>query len=344
MPKSSLTPSGVREILQRVAIKSMTYRFYHWDWGESINIEGLWRTYEVTAERRFAEFVQRMIDGWISHSPDPWYPDHVGPGSVLVSLWQETGDWRLLAYAKRLADFLANLPRNSFGGYFHRPDLPDRSKMIWVDSMQTDAPFLCHLGLATGETRWFDAGADHIIGHVKALQDPDSGLFNHAYDDGCKRTNGTFWGRGNGWAFLGLVYTLKSLPKESPGYSVILRSLESLAESLKSWQDAKTHLWHTVINHFDTYLEASASLMIAEGFLQAVQHGLIPKTYGSVGASAWEALWDQVNRDGVVQNVSARCPAANNAEAYNHRPVGGHWPWGQGAYQLAATSYWECAR
>ena len=75
-----MSPEAVQQRISRVAERSMRYRYYHWDWGEAINIEGLLGAWRVTKDERFANFVRRMVDGWLLHSPDPFYPDHVAPG------------------------------------------------------------------------------------------------------------------------------------------------------------------------------------------------------------------------------------------------------------------------
>src|SRR5262245_50776998 len=193
---------ATKSIVRQVAKKAMLYRYYHWDWGEAIAMEGLWLAYQITGKEEFGNFVRKMVQSWVSYTRDPWYPDHVGPGYMLLVLWEESGDLSVLSYAKLLGDHLIHLPRSSFGAYFHRPDLPDRAKMVWVDSIQTDAPFLCALARATGERRWQDYAVDHIMGHVQALQDPRTGLFHHNYNDAIGQKNGCFWGRGNGWAAL----------------------------------------------------------------------------------------------------------------------------------------------
>ncbi|MSS73672.1 MAG: hypothetical protein EXS64_19620 [Candidatus Latescibacteria bacterium] len=329
----------LRDLMARVAAKSLTYRYYHWDWGEAIAMEGIWAAAQVTGETRFTDFVRRMAEGWLAHSPDPWYPDHVGPGRVLLDLWQQGGDLRFLGYARRLGEHLVRLPRASCGGSFHRPDLPDRARMIWVDSMQTDAPFLCRLAAATGEARWYDAAAEHIAGHIAALQNPGTGLFCHNYDDGRGRVNGAFWGRGNGWAALGLVHTLELLPKDHAGYSTIHKSLERLSATIAARQDERTGLWHTVVDHPETYLEGSVSLMFANALMRAVRAGLLPGDCAGVGERAWNALWDQVGPDGLVSNISQRTPPRERPADYNLPPVGGHYPWGQGPYLLAAATY-----
>ncbi len=332
-----MSPEAVRQLISQVAERSMRYRYYHWDWGEAINIEGLLGAWRVTKDERFANFVRRMVDGWLLHSPDPFYTDHVAPGRVLIELWKDSADWRLLSYAKRMAEFLVSLPKTSSGGFLHRPDLPDFASFMAVDCIQTDAPFFCSLARATGAPRWYDAAADHIQGHIRALQDSKSGLFAHAYDSAGNRSSPIAWGRGNGWAILGLADTLDLLPPDHPGYDGILDSFRHLVDSLSALQDQESGLWHTVLDHPETYLETSASLMIAGALMLALARRILPDSYDRCARLAWQGCRDLVDSNGVVKGVSARTPPRRDAAPYNTIPTGGAYPWGQGAYLIAAV-------
>lgn len=337
-------PSSRRELcklVECVAGKAMAYRYYHWDWGEAIAMEGLWQAETITEHEGYHAYVERRVRGWIAHSPEPWYPDHVGPGRVLVELWRATEDEALLDYARALARHLSHLPRSRLGAFLHRPDLPDRAGMVWVDSMHTDAPFLCRLAEATADAGWFDLAAEHLGGHIQALQDPETHLFHHHYDEQTGRQNGVFWARGNGWAMLGLVRCLELLPPTHPEHAALSRSLENLAAAVLDAQDSGTALWHTVMDRADTYLEVSASLMFSCGLMRAGRAGLLDGAVAHAGARAWNRLWPAVDPDGTVQGVSSRTPPHRDPAAYQLRPVGKSYPWGQGAYLLAAAASLE---
>jgi unsaturated rhamnogalacturonyl hydrolase len=325
--------------MDAVAARAMAYRYYHWDWGEAVAMEGLFRAYGLNQDPAIGAFLKRMIDGWLRHSPEPWYPDHVGPGRVLLNLWRDAGEERLLAYAVQLAEFLTALPKSSSGAYYHRCDLPDQATFVAVDCIQTDGPFLAALAEATGDMRWYDAAVDQLRGHAGVLQDEESGLFAHAWDASGIRNGPLHWGRGNGWAILGLVDTLDLLPSGHPSRGRILESLTRLAGSLARLQDHDSGLWHTVLDEPATRLETSSSLMFTAAFLLAVARGLLPPSFAEAAESAWASCCRLVSEEGVVQGVSARTPPRRDPAAYNSIPVGGAWPWGQGPYLIAAASY-----
>jgi unsaturated rhamnogalacturonyl hydrolase len=334
----------VRERMDAVAARAMAYRYYHWDWGEAVAMEGLLRLYRLNRDPKIGAFLQRMIHGWMQHSSDPWYPDHVGPGRVLLDMWRTNGDEHLLAYAVRLGEFLTALPRSSLGAYYHRCDLPDLAAFVAVDCIQTDGPFLAALAEATGDARWHDAAVDHLLGHVAVLQDEKSGLFAHAWDVSGTRSGPLHWGRGNGWAILGLVDTLDLLPSGHRSRGRILESLTQLAGTLAKLQDRSSGLWHTVLDQPGTGLEISASLMFTAAFLLAVARGMLPSSFGEIAKSAWAGCGSRVSPEGIVQGVSARTPPRRDPMAYDAIPTGGAWPWGQGPYLIAASRYLESLR
>src|SRR5207247_6170163 len=117
----------------------------------------------------------------------------------------------------------------------------------WVDSMQTDAPFLCALAGATGEARYHDQAADHLAGQVASLQDARTALFHHGYSDETGRTNGVAWGRGNGWAALALAGTLARLPRAHPRWRGLAEAFQSQVDALLRCQHA-SGAWPTVID------------------------------------------------------------------------------------------------
>jgi unsaturated rhamnogalacturonyl hydrolase len=336
-----MTAGEVRRRMRHVADKAMSYRYYHWDWGEAIAMEGLWLAAGITDVETYRRYVERMVRGWIAHSPEPWYPDHVGPGSVLIDMWRATDDPALLRYALALGRHLADLPRCRDGAFFNRPDLPDRARMVWVDSMQTDGPFLCRLAEATGDAGWFDRAAVRIRGHIQVLQDAETHFFHHNYDEetGCR--NGVCWARGNGWAMLGLVRCLESLPREHAAYGAILTNFQDFAAAIVRAQEPATSLWHTVLGRPETYTEASASLMLSCGLMRAGRAGLLRHAVAAAGARTWTRLWQAIDPDGTVQNVSGRTPPRRDPVAYQRPPLGGNYPWGQGAYLLAAAAWLE---
>jgi rhamnogalacturonyl hydrolase YesR len=62
-----------------------------------------------------------------------------------------------------------------------------------------------------------------------------------------KVLHGYGWGRGQGWALLGLVDLLERLPAATEGRPRLLDDLHQLAAGVRDSQDAGG-LWHTLIH------------------------------------------------------------------------------------------------
>lgn len=322
--------------IERVARKTLAYRFFFWDWGEAIATEGLLAAGAATGEPEYYRWVSRAIDRWIERSPEPFWPDHVGPGLAVLEYYRHSRQPHLLEYARALAAHLDRLPRASTGARLHRPDKPDITRLVWVDSMQTDAPFLCALACATGETRYHDQAVEHLAGQVASLQDARTALFHHAYSDETGRPSGVAWGRGNGWAALGLAGTLSRLPRTHPRWPWLAERFQSQVDALLRGQHA-SGAWPTVIDRPTAPLEASTTVMLAHALAVGSRVGALDGRAHSAAERAWAAVETGVDETGVVEGVSERTPPRPDPESYEARPLGGFYPWGQGPWLLEAA-------
>jgi unsaturated rhamnogalacturonyl hydrolase len=338
MPAASfarLSPSAA-ELIHRLASRTMEYPYRVWGYGEGIGLEGLLRASEITGERSYGAFVHGLVQGWAVGRPDVRFADHVAPGRVLLEVYERTGDARLLEQAYRLAELFDGFPRTPLGTALHRPDHETFRSYAYVDCIHVDAPFLCRIARISGDDRFRDLGVELLLGHIRVLWDESAGLFHHLYDHSSDRTNGAFWGRGNGWAILGLIDTLEELPDGDPRRPLLERHLRRQAESLAGLQDASGH-WRTVLDEPGSYLESSLAAFFCTAFTRAVQVGLLGDSYLDVAERAWIALSSRVDGRGTVLQVSEGTPPGN-AEHYARVPTGGPYPWGQGPALLAASA------
>lgn len=167
------------------------------------------------------------------------------------------------------------------------------------------------------------------------LQD-ETGLVNHAYDDVRGDSNHVHWARGNGWAALGLVWCLQSLPTDHSGYVRIAERFRRLIDAVVRCSSKEASGWSTVLDDPDTYIEASASLMLCCAVLGGVRLGILPQITADFGLRVWQMLAAHVDERGIVDGVSGRTPPREDSDSYNRVPIGAY-VWGQGAYLLAAT-------
>lgn len=322
-------------LLQRVADCTMRWPFRMWGFGEGIALRGLLAAYRATRQAEYYGFVRALLRAYLARGVAKTNEEHVAPGTELLLLFEETGETDLLTAAQKLAALNASFPANKFGARMHRPDMPGWRKQLWVDCLDVDAPFLVRLGRLTDDAGYIEQGLGEILGYTRALQvettDEDTGLFWHGYEMDCGN-NGQLWARGNGWALMGLVETLKLLPQSSVACRELGERLWRLCHALKRHQHLDG-LWHTVITQTETYLESTLAVMAAFALREAFAAGLLSEDeFGEMEGNARAAAHRCINEEGALALVSDATPVGE-LKMYATRPFG-VFPWGQGPLLL----------
>ncbi|MCI0391629.1 MAG: glycoside hydrolase family 88 protein [Acidobacteria bacterium] len=319
------------ELIHRVAARTMRWNFRTWGFGEGVALRGLLDAHRVTGSAEYFGFVYALLRVYIGRGVAVSNEDHVAPGRELLFVYEQTGEEDFLVAAKKLAAMHTRFSSNKHGARMHRPDLPGWRKQIWVDCMEMDAPFLARLGRLTGEEEYYAQAAEEITAYARCLQDEATGLFFHGWEEDCG-SNGQLWARGNGWALMGLIETLKLLPKADPHRGELLDRLQSQCRGLRRLQDGRG-LWHTVINHSETYLESSLAVMVAYALREMFTAGLLSeREFGDMERRARGAAMRLVSDNGALELVSDATPIAE-LKMYATRPFG-VFPWGQGPLLL----------
>ncbi len=314
--------------LRRVADRTAELSFTCWGFGEGIAMLGLLAAARACRNRRYRDIVEALFIRWWK-GRDLEFKDHVAPGVPLLHLALEDVRWMSAALA--LGSLFKQFPRRH-SVPVHRPDLEGWASHIWVDCMYTDGPFLALLARATGTRAWEDLACRDTLAYIDVLWDAQSSLFFHGYDTATGRANEVRWGRGNGWALLGLVDLLRFLPPDNPARAQPATVVRRQVESLAALQDGSGH-WHTVLDDPRAYLETSVAAMTAWAIPQAVRLGLIADAFLATAAGAFEAAWSSTDAGGNLAGVSEATPAGDRS-TYTTRPTGVY-PWGQGAWLLA---------
>jgi rhamnogalacturonyl hydrolase YesR len=335
--QATITRQGLisrQDLISRLAAATARYPFKQWGFGESIAMEAL-----LTAGGEPGDLAASWISGWVSgHAPlrtDPLA--HVAPGVPLLILAERATGHRdaVIACAKELAAILETSLVGRHGAQIHRPDLAGWEHEVWVDCMHLDGPFLAHLARVTGERRYADLAAAILLSHARVLQDERTGLFSHGFNDATGRPNRILWGRGQGWALLGLVDTAAQLPDGHATLAEIRQRLDALVHGLAA-SEAEPGAWHTVVDAPETYMEVSVGAFVALGIGRAVRHGLLPGPWTDLADRAWQATARRIAPDGSLPGVSDATPVGTDAVHYGARPLG-VFPWGQGPALLAAV-------
>jgi rhamnogalacturonyl hydrolase YesR len=209
----------------------------------------------------------------------------------------------LLECALELAAVLEGSAVGRHGAQIHRPDLDGWEHEVWVDCMHLDGPFLAQLAVATGDVRWSDLAANLLLRHARVLQDERSGLFSHGFDDASGERNRIHWGRGQGWALLGLVDTLRHLPPGHPAWTEATDRLRALVEGLAA-TETTAGKWHTVVDSPGTYVETSVGAFVALGVGRGMRYGLLPEDWAALVERALTATSRAITPEGLLEGVS----------------------------------------
>jgi unsaturated rhamnogalacturonyl hydrolase len=322
-------------MLQQVAQSTMRWPIRIWGFGEGIALRGLLAVHRATGNTECQTFVRDLLRTYVARGVAKSNDEHIAPGTELLLQYEASGESEMLEAAKQLAGLNATFPKNKFGARMHRPDMSGWRKQIWVDCMDVDAPFLVRLGCLTGDGGYIEQGLGEILGYARALQvegtSEGAGLFWHGYEVECG-TNGQLWARGNGWALMGLVETLRLLPEASDARPELIERLQGLCVTLKHYQHVDG-LWHTVITQPETYLESTLAVMTAFALREAFGASLLDEQeFGEMERKARAAALRCVNSDGELGLVSDATPIGE-LNMYATRPFG-IYPWGQGPLLL----------
>jgi rhamnogalacturonyl hydrolase YesR len=223
---------------------------------------------------------------------------------VFTELARRTGDPRYVAAVRRVADLgfdasgqmLEAMPYH--GGF--------------SDSVFMGTTIVAQAGALTGERKYFDMADRHLRFMEKLDLRPD-GLYRH------QPTTDAAWGRGNGFAALGLALTLAELPRDTEGYEHALASYRSLMAALAPLQN-RDGLWRNVVNYPGTYAEFSGTAMIGFALQRGLDAGWISgRDYQRAVDRAWVAVNSRSSSDGKFIDVCESTALQPSAEAYLRR-------------------------
>jgi unsaturated rhamnogalacturonyl hydrolase len=183
----------------------------------------------------------------------------------------------------------------------------------WTDDMFMATAVLAPSGARAGHERDLDQAARLLIEYASRLQQA-SGLFHHA-------ANGpAAWGRGNGFAALGLMETLTRMrPSHQARAKVLAIYRRQMAAALA--HQAPDGMWRQIIDAPGAYREESATAMLLSAIARGVRLGWLDRSYLPAIRRAWRALSAHITGEGTVIDVCASTGAGPTMRYYFDRPA-----------------------
>ena len=142
----------------------------------------------------------------------------------------------------------------------------------------------------------------------------DNGLFWHC------RSAPFYWGRGNGFAALGLTETLTYLPENHANHPAVLAMYRRLIESLRGLQ-RQSGLLPQVLDFPGSYDEFTATCMMGYAVARGLLRGWLSDDFRSSVELAWQAVSERIDDVGNVVDACASTGVQQNVRDYLDRPA-----------------------
>lgn len=346
-----MTAEPSPDLLRTVADSLTGLRYVPWRFGDSVAFEGMVAASAALHDDRWLSFARGFVRAWAAEAEPYDRLDCTAPGLAMVEIHRRTGDPLVLEGALQLGAYLVSRPRidGVFATWDHAPlrhpygdaTLPaeevsllaDPPAGVFVDCLHFDPPFFVGLGRVTGDDRWTREGLDQAIGYVRLLQ-ADTGLFDHFVLAGSRRRYGGGWGRGQGWALLGLLDVLETAAAVGVRSEELDDAVRKLVTAMLPMQRPDGH-WHAVADEAGSGDETSTAAFMAYGLARAARLGLAGDDAVAAADRALDAALATTDCHGLLSGVSAAVDACTQLSHYAHVPRGFVVPWGQGPLALA---------
>ena len=294
-----------------------------WEWPQGVAMYAMMKVYQAQKDPAVLEEIRAWYQGHIDRGLPGRNINTTAPMLGLVMLYEETGNENYVPVISQWAQWImTGLPRTEEGGFQHLTSDCINEQQLWDDTLFMTVLFLYRAGIALKQPQWCDEARYQFLLHIKYLHCTQNGLWYHGWCFlGRHHFGEAFWARGNSWFTAGAVDFVEWLPESDPVRRNVLETWKEQCRALAACQDSRTGLWHTLLDHADSYLETSASAAIAYGLLKGVRLGLLDAQYEKVARKALDGVLTQIEPDGTVGGVSYGTPMGMDLDFYRNVPI-----------------------
>ena len=238
----------------------------------------------------------------------PWFGVNPGGANLAGLIWagelaEATGDDR---YSRLIVDVAGR----------YRPGEGDGAPPPCDPDFRTEDMFMAGamLGRAfrqTGESRYLDLLVKFLL---DAGIQQENGLFWHC------RSGPFFWGRGNGFAALGLTETLTYLPEDHPDRGALAGMCRMLLDALVRVQTPSGMLLQ-LLDFPGSYQEHTSTSMFGYSLARGLRLGWLDASYVPALESAWQGVSERVDDQGNVVDGCTGTGVQTSVKEYLDRPA-----------------------
>ncbi|MBB6634463.1 glycoside hydrolase family 88/105 protein [Cohnella thailandensis] len=320
--------AALKKTIDRVA--SYTFGMdLTWDWPGGVAYYGVSRAFEATGEQAYLNRMADWVEEYLEAGLPGWTVNTCAMGHMLLTLYEQTNDRKYLDIIMSKIDYLENKALR-FGDRVlqhtvsSKNDFPEQA---WADTLFMAAYFMLKVGVKLGEKRLIEDALHQFYWHINYLQDENSGLWYHGYNNIQKNhMSGIYWARANAWA----AYTMSRASRVTPEgylYPPMMHIWSSLRDQLAAIKKLQKEdgLWGTVLDYPEAYGEVSATAGIAAAMI--MQRNPLHAKYVN---KALSGVLNNVADNGRVLNVSGGTAVMKDIEGY--LGIDRKWAqgWGQG--------------
>ncbi len=235
-------------------------------------------------------------------------PQDLGPGALASVVWADelaeaTGDARYSGLIVAAADRFEPTGQGSAP----EPCDPD----FRTEDMFMSGAILGRAYKLTEDRKYADLLTNLLLdGKIQQ----GHGLFRHC------RLAAYYWGRGNGFAAMGLAEALTYLPEDHAQRPAVLAMYRRLMESLRRLQHP-SGLLPQVLDFPGSYLEFTATCMTGYAMARGLRLGLLAADFRETVDLAWQGVAERIDDVGGVVDACASTGVQNNVREYLDRPA-----------------------
>jgi rhamnogalacturonyl hydrolase YesR len=327
---------------------------------------GMVHATQVTGDPRYADFVAKRYQMINSLRPDPaTLPPAPAPGAPITpemirnyNPLRGTVAPRVLDDCGAMCAGMIKARRANIGPdmmpvistymnhiVYNQFRLPDgtlarkdpQPQTLWLDDLYMSVPALAQMGKLTGDGKYFDDAAKQILQFSARMFNKQLGIYMHGWTTNSPEHPEFHWARANGWAVLAMVELLDVMPENHPQRNAVLEQLRAHLKGLASYQSGEGR-WHQLLDRNDSYLETSASAMFVYAMARAINRGWVSAVaYGPAAQLGWNAVAQQVNAKGQVENTCVGTGLSFDPAYYYARPRSVYATHGYGPTLLAGA-------
>ncbi len=163
----------------------------------------------------------------------------------------------------------------------------------------------------TNDTAYIEIAINMLL-HCETQQ--NNGLYWHS------RSTPYYWGRGNGFAALGLSEVLTYMPENNSHRDSIIAMHVKLLDGLILTQEP-SGMFRQLLNYRGSYHEHSATSMIGYSVAKGIRLGWLGPQYLTLLNLAWKGVIERIDNDGKIIDVCASSGVYKNKSGYLNRPA-----------------------